>query len=90
MELENKDFEKKVIRVVEKYDRTSAFSKERYTDTPSDALSIVNRRFVTLNGSVAGRPNSSVATVGQFYLAGTQPMWFTGTSWVNGVASVVA
>lgn len=69
-----------------------AFSARKLTDTPTDSLEVVNRRYVTNNGSVAGRPTSSVATVGQFYLntQNNQPMWYTTAGWVNGVSSIVA
>ena len=70
----------------------SSFRDRRTVDTPTDSYSIVNRRYVTLNGDVADRPRSSVATVGQPFLATDTviPMVFTGTDWVNGVGSVVA
>lgn len=72
--------------------RGSAFSAEKFTDTPTDALSVVNRKFVTLNGAVTARPTSSVATIGQFYLASDTniPMWKVAGGWVNGVGSIVA
>lgn len=70
----------------------SFFTAEKYTDTPTDNLSVVNRRYTNMNGTVANRPPSSVATIGQFYFATDTniPMRFNGTNWVNGVGSVVA
>ena len=81
-----------VLRVVQDYQKSSAFTDRKLTDTPTDALAMVNRKYVTNNGSVAGRPNSSVAVVGQFYLATdvSVPMWYTGGGWRNGVGSIVA
>lgn len=68
------------------------YNEKKVTDNPTDALDVTNRRYVNLNGSVAGRPNSSVATVGQFYLSTDTniPMWYTTAGWRNGVGSIVA
>ena len=73
------------------YDTSASFQRS-ITDTPHDAYSIVNRRYVTLNGGVASRPRSSVATIGQPYFATDTaiPMTFDGNNWRNGVGSVVA
>lgn len=88
-----KEADKKAIfKVVGEYLKTSAFTGRKLTDTPTDALQVVNRRYVNLNGTVATRPTSSVATVGQHYFATDTfiPMVFDGSSWRNGVGSVVA
>lgn len=81
-----------VLRVVQDYLKAGAFSARKLTDTPTDALSVVNRRFVTNNGSVAGRPSSSVAIIGQFYLSTDTniPSWYTAAGWRNGVGSIIA
>ncbi len=70
----------------------AAFTQRKTTDTPTDSLEVVNRRFVTANGSVAGKPTSSVAVYGQFYLNSDTniPMWYTPQGWRNGVGSIVA
>lgn len=74
------------------YLKTSAFTNRKLTDTPTDANQVVPRRFVTSNGLVANRPSSSVAVVGQPYLATDTgiPMTYTQGGWRNGVGSVVA
>lgn len=61
-------------------------------DTPVDDLQLAPRKYVNAYGSVAGRPSSSVATLGQrfFALETSIPMTWNGTNWVNGVGSVVA
>lgn len=90
------DIEQKMIETAKRVLRESlqagAFTERKLTDTPTDALSYVNRRYTNLNGTVANRPTSSVATVGQSYFATDTkiPMTYTGTNWVNGVGSVVA
>lgn len=88
----NKLVDKRALEVVKKFMESSGFTAHKITDTPGDSLSVVNRKFVTLNGSVASRVSSSVATVGRFYLdTGTNiPMWKVTAGWVNGVGSIVA
>lgn len=79
-------------RVIEQYMKRGGFTALKRTDTPTDALSIVPRKFVTANGVVTDRPKSSVATVGQFYFDTTNniPMWYTSAGWRNSVGSIVA
>lgn len=64
-------------------------------DTPTDGYQLTPQKYVNANGSVLGRPVTSVAQIGQFYLSTSTgaftPMWFTpNKNWVNGVGSVVA
>ena len=81
-----------VLSVIRDYEKSSAFIARKLTDTPNDMLSVVNKKFVTLNGVVASRPKSSVASVGQHYFATDTkiPMTYDTTGWVNGVGSIVA
>ena len=68
------------------------FSK-RIGDTPSDALQLTPKKYVNLYGSVAGRPGSIAAGVGQQFFATDlgYPIYFgTNSAWVNSVGSVVA
>jgi hypothetical protein len=82
MQQEN-NFQQKVIQVVQNYLKGKAFSDRKITDTPTDALSVVNRKYVTLNGASTSRPTSSV--VGQFYLDTTlnKPLWWNGTGFID-------
>jgi hypothetical protein len=68
------------------------FSARKLGDTPTDSFALVPRGYVTANGLLASRPNSSVATVGQpFFATDTNiPMTYSTTGWRNGVGSVVA
>lgn len=72
------------------YMKSTGFTDRWITDTPTDALQVVNRKYITSNGTVAARPTSPV--VGQPYLATDTniPMTYTASGWVNGVASIVA
>lgn len=70
----------------------NAFTQRKLTDTPNDSLEVVPRKFVTNNGTVANRPVSSVAIIGQPYYATDTliPMTYTAQGWRNGVGSIVA
>lgn len=88
----NKLIDERALAVFKDYIKSGAFTDRKLTDTPTDALSVVNRRYVNLNGTVANRPISSVAVIGQGYFATDTgiPMKYDGTNWRNGVGSVVA
>ena len=81
-----------ILKVVQSYLKTSAYTDRKTTDTPTDALQVVPRKYVTNNGTVANRPVSSVAAVGQPYFATDTniPMTYSTGGWVNGIGSVVA
>lgn len=72
-------------------DVLASFNK-RIGDTPNDALQLVNRDYVNLNGTLADRPTSSVAGVGQQYFATDlgKPIFFNGTKWADATSSVIA
>jgi len=57
------------------------FTERKITDTPTDALAITNRKFVTLNGATGSRPSAPVT--GQFYYNTTtnKPEWYSGSQW---------
>jgi len=59
---------------------------------PTDALQVVSRKYTNLSGTVANRPTSSVATVGQKYFATDTniQMAYNITGWYNGIGSIVA
>lgn len=75
--------------MVSEYLKGNAFTARKLTDTPTDALSTVNRRFVTNNGTTANRPPSPI--IGQYYLDTTLgvPVWWNGTNWINSVGTPV-
>ena len=89
---ENKIDKKQVQSIIKDYMQKDGFSDRKLTDTPTDALSVVNRKYVNLNGAVADRPKSSVASVGQSYYATDTniPMTYSAGGWRNGVGSIVA
>ncbi len=92
MEQNEEKMKELIIQVIKDYNKSASFSDRNLTDTPTDSLQVVNRRFVTLNGVVASRPVSSVAVVGQSYFATDTniPMTYSLGGWRNGVGSIVA
>ena len=73
--------------------KSGLFTSRKVTDTPTDDLQVVPRKYVTLNGVSANRPIASV--VGQSYfdtsLAGGngKPVWWNGTGFVDATGSYV-
>lgn len=80
-----------ILSIIREYNKTTGFTDRKLTDTPTDALQVVNRRYVTANGTT--RPTSSV--VGQFFLDTTlasgrgKPIWWNGIGWVDGTGTYV-
>lgn len=73
-------------------DTFKKFSNRRIGDTPTDNLQLVPRKYVNLNGTLALRPASVLAIVGQKYYATdiNVPLFYDGTKWRNGVGSIIA
>ena len=90
--MENKIDKKQIWDAIREYNQSQAFTDRKLTDNPTDALSVVNRKYVNLNGLVADRPKSSVASVGQSYYATDTniPMTYSAGGWRNGVGSIVS
>jgi len=78
------------INAFKEYSKGGSFTDRKLTDTPTDSLQVVNRKYVTNNGTVASRPTSPVAGQPYFATDTNIPMTFDGTNWRNGVGSVVA
>jgi hypothetical protein len=76
-----------ILDIIREYNRSSGFTDRKLTDTPTDALAIVNRRYVTLNGPTASRPTASV--IGQRYFDTTlnKPVWYGNSGWVDATGS---
>ncbi len=82
--------ENKIKEVVSIYLRQGAFIDRKPTDTATDALQVVNRKFVTQNGTTASRPQSSI--FGQYYFDTTigRPIYLNPSTgrWVDGAGSI--
>lgn len=78
-----------VIDIVKNYNKSSAFTDRKLTDTPTDNLSVVNRRYVNMNGTTTNRPTSSI--LGQYYFDTTLgiPVWWDGSSFVDATGNPV-
>lgn len=94
MRQDTKPLEKEeVLDVVKKYLQSSGFTDRKLTDMPTDALQVVSRRFVTLNGPSSQRPVGSV--IGQSYFDTSlasgrgKPVWWNGTGFVDGTGTYV-
>ena len=89
---QKKEIKEMTTTTIREYNQVAGFTDRKITDTPTDALSVVNRRFVTLNGAIASRPVSSVATVGQQYFATDSSvlMIYATTGWVDPAGSIIA
>lgn len=78
---------------VKKQLQTNLFTARKLTDTPTDNLQVVPRKYVNLNGTSANRPTASV--VGQFYLDMTlasgrgKPVYWNGTGFVDATGTYV-
>lgn len=84
----------RIKKLVPEILKGSGFTDRKLTDTPTDNLSVVNRKYTNLSGTLANRPTSSVATMGQGYFATDTNIRMTynafSSVWANGVGSVVA
>lgn len=65
------------------------FTSIKLTDTSSDNLMVVSRRYVNLNGTTAQRPTASV--VGQHYFDTSigKPVWWNGSTFVDATGTPV-
>jgi hypothetical protein len=89
----NNKVDDRIKKVVPNYLQKGAFMDRKLTDTPTDNFQVVNRQYVTLNGTSTKRPTSSI--VGQFYLDMTlasgrgKPIWWNGTGFVDATGTYV-
>ena len=80
-------------KLIKEHEQTTGFTDRKLTDTPTDALQVVNRKYVTLNGLSASRPTSSV--IGQQYLDMTlasgrgKPVYWNGTGFIDATGTYV-
>jgi hypothetical protein len=91
--MESNDRQEVQKMIDEAMKKVASFQTRKLGDTPTDAYQLTPQKYVNMNGSVAGRPVGSVASIGQFYFSSNvnTPMWFNSNNqWVNGVGSVVA
>ncbi len=89
MDINDNDLNKKVDERIKK---VLSFTSRKLTDTPTDNLMVVNRKYVNLNGTTALRPSSSVASAYMKYFDTTigRPIYYNPNSsvWTDGAGSV--
>ena len=86
----NKLIDARIKKVIPVYLKQAAFTDRKITDTPTDDLQVVPRKYVNMYGSVAGRPTGSI--IGQQYFDTTNgyPVFKNQNSrWVSATGSVV-
>lgn len=82
-----------VLQEVTEQLKSGLFTSRKLTDTPSDSLQVVNRKYVTLNGATASRPTASV--IGQHYFDTSlasgrgMPVYWNGTGFVDAAGNYV-
>lgn len=77
------------LQVIKEYMKSSAFTDRKLTDTPTDSLQVVNRKYVTNNGTSANRPKSSVIGQPYFDTQISRPIWWNGTNFQDAAGNVV-
>lgn len=85
----NKTVDERIKKIVPMYLQQAAFMARKLTDTPTDGYQVVNRQYVTMNGTSANRPTSSI--VGQFYYDTTigKPIWWNGSTFKDAAGNTV-
>lgn len=81
--MDEKITKEKVIEIIKEYNKSAAFTDRKLTDTPTDALSVVNKKFVTQNGNTASRPSSPVVGLQYFDTSLGYPIYYNGSIWVK-------
>lgn len=87
------DFKNAIIQIIRDYNKSGGFSDRKLTDTPTDALAVVNRKYVTNNGPSSNRPTSSI--IGQRYFDTTlasgrgKPIYWNGNGFVDATGTFV-
>lgn len=78
--------------VTDEIKKQMSFTVPKLTDTPTDDLAVVPRKYVNLYGPTVNRPTASVASRGQQYFDTTigRPVYFNPNSsvWTDGAGSI--
>lgn len=91
--MEDSNLKEQVLEIISEYMKSGAFTDRKLTDVPTDALSVVNRKYVTRNGTFATRPPNAIK--GQFFFAtdlatNGLPSWYNSNNkWVSATGSIL-
>lgn len=69
--------------IIKDYLKSAAFTDRKLTDTPTDDLMVVNRKYVNMNGTSSQRPTSSVLGQQFFDTSLGYPIYWQGTHFVK-------
>lgn len=78
-----------VLKIIKDYMSNQAFTDRKLTDTPTDNLSVVNRKYVTRYSTTALRPTSSVLGESYFDTTVNKPIWWNGTNYQDAAGNVI-
>jgi len=78
-----------VIGIIKAYNNSQAFTDDKLTDTPTDALQVVPRKYITRNSTTALRPTTSVLGESYFDTTVNKPVWWNGTNYQDAAGNVV-
>lgn len=84
-----KEIKAMILLTVQEYAKSSAFTDRKLTDVPTDDLAVVNRRYVTSNGTFALRPRGAVTGQPYFSTDLGYPTFYNGTNWVSATGSIL-
>ncbi len=87
----NEDQIKKLIAdQVRKQLQGALFTARKLTDTPTDNLQVVPRKYVTRSSTTLLRPITSV--LGEFYfdIDESKPVWWNGTNYQDAAGNVIS
>lgn len=80
----NEELKKLIKETVRAELQSGFFTARKLTDTPTDNLMVVNRKYVTNNGPTTNRPTASVIGQPYFDTDLNQPVWTgNGFEWVD-------
>lgn len=86
------DQEDEIKKVIAVYLKTDGFKARKITDTPTDDLMVVPRKYVNMFGTTSQRPIASVASKGQQFFDTSigRPVYFNPNSsvWTDGAGSI--
>lgn len=86
--MDDEKLNKIIAEEVKRQLSSTLFTARKLTDTPRDALQIVPRSYVTRYSTTANRPKSSVLGEHVFDTNLLKPVWWSGSSWVDGAGSI--
>ncbi len=72
-----------IVKIIREYNKGPGFTDRKLVDTPTDALAIVSRKFVTLNGATTSRPTTSILGQRYFDTNLNKPVWYGNSGWVD-------